>query len=184
MSLARFPWYAAPHREGAMLLVITVGIKNISPSSFVPRKEVHCFFSTREAKIQLHVDGCRCCTRETTTLLLFTVDIDFWILWLCHLSRRVHRPTTQLGVRMKRDEEALVILTIFTDQYPFMLQFWVHLGEVAPAVTLSFLFSPSFLPSCHFLLLPFTHSIQRVSTSWAVHAVPLRAALKDWRTQR
>lgn len=62
---------------------------------------------------------------------------------------------------MKRDEEALVILTIFTDQYPFMLQFWVHLGEVAPAVTLSFPFSPSlffplsFLPatSCFYPLL-------------------------------
>lgn len=75
---------------------------------------------------------------------------------------------------MKRDEEALVILTIFTDQYPFMLLLWVHVGEVAPAVTLS-----SFLYS---LLPSFAPPIQRVSTSWVVHAVPLRAASKDWRT--
>lgn len=84
---------------------------------------------------------------------------------------------------MKRDEEALVILTIFTNQYPFVVLLWGHLGEVAPAVTLlSLLILPSFFPSCHFLLLLFTHPIQTVSTSWGVHAAPLRAALKDLRT--
>lgn len=35
------------------------------------------------------------------------------------------------GAAMKRDEEALVILTIFTDQYPFMLTLLVSLGDVA-----------------------------------------------------
>lgn len=82
---------------------------------------------------------------------------------------------------MKRDEEALAILTIFTDQYPFMLLLSVHLGEVAPAVTLSPLYF-SLFPS--FLVPPSSalYSLQRVSTSWVVHAVPLRAALKDWRT--
>lgn len=63
------------HTEGAMLLVITVGIKNVFiPSSFVSRKEVHCFFSIREAKIQLHVmavdaaaekQPCACCLLST-----------------------------------------------------------------------------------------------------------------------
>lgn len=37
-----------------------------------------------------------------------------------HLGFNVHRPITQFGVGMKSDEEALVILTIFVDQYPFI----------------------------------------------------------------
>lgn len=49
------------------------------------------------------------------------------------------------------DEEALVILTIFADQYPFMLLLIVQLGEVAAAVIRSFTFSLSLfspLSSC------------------------------------
>lgn len=77
---------------------------------------------------------------------------------------RVHTidpsPSLGIGVGMKRDEKALVILTIFTDQYPFMLLLSVHLIQVAPAVTISyffthfslFMFSFSFFPAtcfCH-----------------------------------
>lgn len=80
------------------------------------------------------------------------------------------------------------MLTIFTNQYPFMLLLLVCLVKVSPAVTHSFLFSvslPSFvLPCCYFLPLYFTHAIQRVCTSWEAHAVPLRAALKEWTIQR
>lgn len=80
------------------------------------------------------------------------------------------------------------MLTIFTNQYPFMLLLLVCLAEVSPAVTHSFLFSVSVcsfvLPCCYFLPLYFTHPIQRVCTSWEVHAVPLRAALKEWTIQR
>lgn len=65
---------------------------------------------------------------------------------------------------MRRDEEALVTLTIFTNQYPFMLLFSVHLGEVASAVTLSFPFSLSlFFPlsatSCFLLLTQYRGSL-------------------------
>lgn len=44
---------------------------------------------------------------------------------------------------MERDERALAVLTVFTDQYPFMLLLSVRLDEVAPEMTLFF---PLFFP--------------------------------------
>lgn len=83
----------------------------------------------------------------------------------------------QFGAAMKRDEEALVILTIFTDRYPFRLTLSVSLGDVSPAVTcLTAVF--------HLHLLSFIFLIQRGCTSWEVHTVLLRAAWKGWRVQR
>lgn len=129
---------------------------------------------------------CRCCHRKNYCCLLFGTDL--WISCLFYLSLRAYWTTAQFEVEIERDEEAFVMLTIFTNQYPFMLLLLVCLAEVSPAVTQSFLFSvsvPSFvLPCCYFLPLYFTHAIQRVCTSWEVHAVPLRAALKEWTIQR
>lgn len=72
------------------------------------------------------------------------VYCQYWLvnLMVMPFELWVHRPSTQCGAGMKRDEKALVILTIFTDQYPFMLLLSVHL---APAVTISY---PSFLSLC------------------------------------
>lgn len=131
------------------------------------------------------LDSNRCYSRENNqapaVYSLNPLNLSFF-----HLSLRVHTGSLQVGARMKRNEGALVILTLFTDQYPFMLPLLVCLGEVAPEVTLFLpLFSLCFLLSPHHLLfLFFTHLIQRVCTSWEVLAVPLRAALKDWRIQR
>lgn len=128
---------------------------------------------------------CRCCHRKNYCLLFGT---DLRISCLFYLSLRAYWTTAQFEVEIERDEEAFVMLTIFTNQYPFMLLLLVCLAEVSPAVTHSFLFSvslPSFvLPCCYFLPLYFTHAIQRVCTSWEAHAVPLRAALKEWTIQR
>lgn len=81
------------------------------------------------------------------------------------------------------DKEALVILTIFADQYPFMLLLMVQQSEVAAAVICSFTFDFlyfSFPP--FFLLLTLTDLIQRVSISWVFLNIPLRAASKDLKT--
>lgn len=71
--------------------------------------------------------------------------------YLCHLSLRVRRPITHFGVRMKRNEEALVILTINTDSICFCYRCsWVKWLLQWPFLSpfLSFYSSlfPSFLP--------------------------------------
>jgi len=72
--------------------------------------------------------SCSCC------LLPALTESRGYFIWARGYIKSPH--SLELG--MKRDEEALVILTIFTDRYPFMLPLLECLVEVTPAVTLSF----------------------------------------------
>lgn len=65
----------------------------------------------------------------------------------CLSLRGTSTQPPQFGVRMERDERALVVLTIFTDQYPFMFLLSVPLDEVAPRMTLSLPFFCPQLPA-------------------------------------
>ena len=97
-------------------------------------------------------DGCRCSSGGTSTLRLFTATIDVWILVTLFEPAGYIDATPSLEYEWREMKKALVVLTVFADQYPFMLLLSVRLDEVAPWMTLSF---PFFLLSSTSCFNPF-----------------------------
>lgn len=149
MSLAGFQRNAAPPEErgGEML----GGDKKINKNPFI--------FSPASEKPQSYNTWCYAVI-DATEKLLFALGTDFCISCLFYLSLGVHRTTAQLEVEIERDEEALAMLTIFANQYPFMLLLLVSGWSVScsdPSFSLTpSLFFPPFslaVTSCPYLLL-------------------------------
>lgn len=142
-------------------------------SSIVDRKDLFVFcFSTDIHDMMLHRS-----THTSNCLLSMLTSKSH----LCHVRLRLYWIISSRNrLQMGTDEETLVILAIFTDQYPFVCLLTAQLGEMTHSVTISSTLYPSIHPS--FLLPLPASSLIRYRGSLPAGRAMLSPSERHWRT--